>query len=397
MRQETKHIFPTGVSWIKYILILTGIHLFLIQTGCERPPDLFGTAGSENIKDTQKDPQQDALELKEEPIGLFHSGATIVRIPIESKEEGIWGVEIYLDDEKINIVNQRRDTSKISTYSELFGVDRDFKPLFVINSNKRGMLKIRSTRLGEILVETKEGPEKIEIYPEFIKDELFKDTTTNLEKIDILFEDPEGKVSLVERVQIPSSSQRELFTEDLNLSDIASLTKEEGVPTSANKDLGLNDTLLGAMRGLKRYQIKYEYLEDRVGYKRIRSIEEMKGTGLANDIEINIWIATLLKSQGFSPLMMITKDRVILGIKDEENISNPSLIYLDPKVFIEENKNLNKEGLKEEEYKWRLDKSLISGNHLIKEAFTSDPDKMFALDLKEWENLFIKSKNEKLD
>jgi hypothetical protein len=434
-------------------------------TACDKPPDLFGKQelnsdnnqilSDERIIEGVDKSTNSAEEKKLDPSGeenLKVEGAHIIRRPIQTDKTGIWDLEILLDKEKINKVNQRRDISKIEERPDLFGVNRDFEPLFTLKANKKGTLEISSKSLGKIAVETSKFPQQIEIYPYFIENSLFEDSLAP-EEVKITFKDGES-LTLIEATNLEFSRSDELFYLDPNLSDIISFStiieeELEGKDNAKNYDLIKNSTdlLRAAVVGLNLNGIQYEkrsgakenndilnnidnldmndnnelttnpkdnssgttsYLTDKSskeyaseGYIKIRTPQQSKKEKKMTDIELCIWLGGLMNKAGMEPILLITKEKILLGARGlqpgqdrklEGALNSSTINYIDPETLL--SKRMKGEVEKESDYtKWIVDKSIINGNHIMRKEFEANPHKIFALDIEEWENIFrIKDK-----
>jgi len=363
--------------------------------GCEKKPNLFGTEPKNNEESALKNAEKKE-DVKQLPPKKIEKGAVVVRRPLQTSQVGIWGIDLLLDKEKINKVNQRRDNSKINDRPDLFGVDGDFRPLFIIHTNKKGILEIKGETLGEIQIETAEVPERLEIYPEFDLEKLFEDTGDQTETIEIVFIEGEAR-SLVEKIRLNYSKSNEIYAEDPNLSDIASLSKEmdeELASDTKNKSTlsqikDANTLLKAALSGLDKHQIEYEPLGVRTGFKKIRNPREMREAKRANDLELCLWLASLMSQSNLEPILIVTESKVLLGVQEKGLESGSTVMtYLDPEKLLNRDYG-EKSGLPPDELiKWRIDKSMISGNHEVKQNFEQSPNKIFALELNEWENMF---------
>jgi hypothetical protein len=347
---------------------------------------LVGTPKQENNNSTKP------LEIKEETKSSLPkvSGGTIRRTNTESDEEGIKDVEVFLDQEKINLLSERRDNRLINEKPDFFGIDGEFQPLLKFKVKGAGQVIIRGKLIGEIIIETSEQAEEIEVYPDFKLGELFKSDAINEEEISIIFKQGE-KETLSERFSVKCSETDEIFIEDKNLNDLVSLTEEDRLRLKVEGINNVESLILGAIRGLDKFGIEYEPLPERKGFLKIKDGREFRESKKANSLDLCVWLSKKARENGYPVSIVITPQDAILGIKSIEENGNEKTLYIDTKLLLRRSIKdfpTNYSQGENELFQWRLDKAILSGEAIVKKNFKENPEKMFALELAEWEKVY---------
>jgi hypothetical protein len=383
-------------------LLLIGLGLL---SGCKKESNPFEekTAekpiSSQNNRDTI--PSDEIINIPESfkeksPVEKKLVGAQIRVTPQEEnskskKEKGVWDIKLLLDDQKVNRLNQRRDPELIEKSPELFGVEGEFKPLMIMEAKGPGIIKIRGKLVGNIEIEIGTGIQTVEVYPNYQLEELFGDKPSEIDTLYVIFAD-DSKETLVEKIETRWSSTDEVYMLDSNLNDLVTIVEEKKQATKKEFS-DIKVWLKAAALGLEKLKIKEESLTENTTWQRVRNSEEIRGEKLANCIDLTVWLARKGAENGFQTYIITLPKHVLLGISNSEygkkGETLDTLIYVDTPYLLEE--YYKQEGAFEAEkdqLSIRVDKAITTGTNLVNSQFKKEPDKMFALELKEWENMY---------
>jgi hypothetical protein len=309
-------------------------------------------------------------------------GASVSFDPMEQDKaeilkgsSGIKDITMNIDKNKVNKVSQRRDPDLKDVYPEIFGPDKEFKPLFMIIAKGPGIISISSPTIKNITIKIKNQGGRFLIYPKYNIDKLFKDENEE-EEVEITFTDIENKTRLVDKSTILWSKTREIFLNDQEINDIASIIKTQEQPNNRfsndpKKWLYEEQALMDSRR------IKYEHsMVTPNSWQKIRTTKEILLSHKATSLDAAVLMASDAMNSGLKPYIVTTDGHIFVGIsRKKENISQA--IYIDSSIFLTEN-NISVD----------ISESIRSAKATIIKEMEKDKEKVLALDIKEVENIY---------
>jgi hypothetical protein len=156
----------------------------------------------------------------------------IRRLPGSSQTaRGISQITFHTDRGKLNRANARRIAGKIRELPELFGPEREFPPLVVIDAQGPGIITVQGEpAIGRIQIPVGAKPEKIEVFPGY-NQEALKEPGDITEEITIGWRAGETNQK-TGTWSIPWSGPREWFRSSKRWGDLLPLmeTQEKTIP-----------------------------------------------------------------------------------------------------------------------------------------------------------------------
>jgi len=307
-------------------------------------------------------------------------GGTVTITPKQNQGGGKPGIEnitVNLDGDRINRVNQRRDPIYLHKFPDLFGKKKDFAPLMTIDATGPGIIWIGGDNItGNISVPIKAGPQSVEIYPHFQLASLFQGTSGDKENLSIFFESG-GKASLIDTFPATWSGPDEIFLTNNNIHDIASIVENQPVKPNTTKP-ELQDWIQKTCEKIIALRIEYnnDGIGEKKGWQHIRNKDEILQTRKANCLDAAVLFASLAEGAGFNAFIMTTEGHALIGVSKKHDLGSA--------IYIEGTALLFQKGKPAP----NTEAALRLGKKFIDSEFKKNPEKIFALDLPEWEIIY---------
>lgn len=199
-------------------------------------------------------------------------------------QPGNVAITYHLDANKLNRINAHRDAKLIGEYPDLFGENKEFRPLMTVRAYGPGKLTIfGDPATGSLVIPVGTGGEKVEIYPHYKLEELAREGELK-EQITVQWKD-EISERTVDSRSLPWSSKHEFFLSPTRFGDLAALAWGHGKPWKTREDCPR------LLQNLGKLNIQYEVPSVTEGWQRVRTIEEVVREKKANCLDLTVWIA----------------------------------------------------------------------------------------------------------
>lgn len=299
-----------------------------------------------------------------------------------SVDQGVYELTVHLDQGKINRVNARRNPEKIDTNPDLFGIDKIFKPLITIEAKGPGKIILEGSKnTPEIHIPVSPLKEKIEIYPNYNLSVLFGGQHGEKEKINVYFDNGEEK-KLIESLDVVWSGPREIFLSDKNLCDLASLSQVSVLPETLAKTDNLDLWLELLANDFKEKKIRYiESSGDEQGWQLIKTPKSIMNQNSANCLDMVLWVSSASEAAGFESYLIAMDGHALVAVAPQGKDLGDAK-YIETTLLIEQLDNKPSS----------LADAIKKGSEQVKEKMEKDPEKILAINLKEWKKYYRENK-----
>lgn len=345
------------------LALLLGAELLI--NGCSKKPPT----------PPQKDPWEEGTQV---------SGGSVSFEPILEEASdilkgnpGVKDITLNLDKDKINKVAQRRDAKLKDYYPEVFGINKEFKPLLVILAKGPGIVTITSPTIGSLAIKLKNQCGRFMVYPDFKIENLFRGTSNEEETVQIEFTDLENKKVLVDRFPVKWSGPNEILVNDDEINDIASIVSNQ-IRGRAARSPNIATWLKKEAEIMAERNIRYIPSKNATtGWQRINPTKDIIKTGEASCLEAATLIALDAMEAGLKAYIVTASGHAFLGVsKRGENISNA--MFIDPILFLNQSNGM----------KLDIEGGLDAGRAAVEAELVKNKEKVLAIDLEEIEKLY---------
>lgn len=227
---------------------------------------------------------------------------------------GLEGITFLLDNGSANRLHSRRNARLLDITPELFGPDRPFRPLMVLEASGPGNLLIRGDGpTGVITLPIPKGNYTIEVYPEFLMKELTKGEPGDKENLIFEFEPAKGRKKIVAKETLTWSGPCEIFLSSKNLGDLAALLTN--ITLKEKPEIETPEELLNFLtKEIKERSLVAESDSATTGWQKLKTDKELLPGANANCLDLALLTAEHALQQGLSPTLIANSGHALCAV-----------------------------------------------------------------------------------